>query len=961
VPSACPTSLRALLCLAVLFTWPRQSHGGICYVAFRAVAHHIGFAPAPDHTAELSIPKKWQWLNRMIPQLKEISPEALDLLALHMEEVSPQRIHDSIFAAPTTPLWEKRAVAELLHLNSLASIGGIRHVRWVERWVALKVLYGGRNQLAVTSPEHITGLIQRALEPDAAIAMGAVMEAGGVAFYTSAEAPAANVRLVMEDRVAARDVLNAALAHPQYTVRAAARRGLIALGFNEGTPVAKYSDAQREEVTRPLRDIRKQERVPLEQRTIPIPEEPDGLMLARHEMDRLPTEVLADFLASRRDASAAGPSLAENRTTQELMPYLDHPFAEVRLGAVEGLAGRFEGGEVGALLVGRLKRIIREDNNEPVRLAAIAVLAEHSEGGKALRSLASDDRVDRRLVPTLKDARERNRKLTVLPSDADVLAATRGEKNVGPPESVDFSHRPIDVVTAALLSNNFAWQKQAVRGLKGRTDLESLNLLAQIMGVTGVVAGPPSLSGARFSSDLRIEALTVANSRNHPAVDRMFEIARSSQESPRVNRAAARLIDQLARATDKRGLLHFRVVSRRLKMDSDLYRQMRDREKMTPEERRLDDHANLLDIANNTYTLPSLNRFVREAGPEGETREERIERIANNMVEDRRRFLEGVPLGYDVEADVGDATTSGLKLYYLRPHEQDPTKPSILSVAGTEKWLDWYSNLTWGVTKRETPAYRRFLGKVVADLLAGRKVQITGHSLGGGMAQYLGYDAARAVKAAFKDDPASKEKLAQALANLDVVTWNAFGVTQVLRGEESFDKELLAALSTRMVHYRTPFDVVSHLGETIGPTATLPYTGWWGITSTHAADNLSFAAVSLGGFESVEPTKKLLQLKPVSNTLARWLAPLGRHLTRKHLEKTLEEHFDILIAARAKWIREHAEDSETLDAWLNAEIHELLTAASKYDPETTRRLGARWEELKATSFPASDSDGRLGR
>ena len=80
--------------------------------------------------------------------------------------------------------------------------------------------------------------------------------------------------------------------------------------------------------------IREQDRLPVGQRTIPTPMEPDGLLLARHEMNRLPTVVLAEFLASRRDASPAGPSLAENRTLSELIPYLEHNFSEVREGAV---------------------------------------------------------------------------------------------------------------------------------------------------------------------------------------------------------------------------------------------------------------------------------------------------------------------------------------------------------------------------------------------------------------------------------------------------------------------------------------------------------------------------------------------------------------------------------------------------------------------------------------------------
>ena len=363
---------------------------------------------------------------------------------------------------------------------------------------------------------------------------------------------------------------------------------------------------------------------------------------------------------------------------------------------------------------------------------------------------------------------------------------------------------------------------------------------------------------------------------------------------------------------------------------------------MTPEEKRVDDHATLLKAATNTYSIPMVGTARKELAKQAGGDATDPKTVAALMVEQRKSFLEGIPQGYRVVADVADSTTSGLKLYYLEPTSLFPDKPRILAIAGTEKWLDWYGNATWGVLKRETPAYRHFLDLIEGDLLKGKKVQVTGHSLGGGIAQYMGYDVAKRLDAVSKS-PAPpgvvRKTTAQMLENLEVVTWNSFGVEQALRRNPAdYDKDLLAALAPRMTHYRTPYDAVSKLGEPTGTRVTLPSTGWWGVGATHATGNLDEAAITLGGLETAVPYIPWMRSRPVTNAIVRLLEPVGRYLTQAHMKSHSKDDMAALLAAREAWVKEGLVDSYRLDPWLSNEINELVEAESTARPQIGLRM-----------------------
>jgi hypothetical protein len=124
---------------------------------------------------------------------------------------------------------------------------------------------------------------------------------------------------------------------------------------------------------------------------------------------------------------------------------------------------------------------------------------------------------------------------------------------------------------------------------------------------------------------------------------------------------------------------------------------------------------------------------------------------------------------------------------------------TIITIRGSEDRLDIISDADLGI-----PQYSRYRAPLIdyigANLLGGH-VTLTGHSLGGGVAQYLGYDAAREFSG-------FRQRLA-------VHTHNALGaVAGLIRLNGTYDAPALEGVAVR--NYRHPLDVVSRIGGQAG-------------------------------------------------------------------------------------------------------------------------------------------------
>lgn len=176
-----------------------------------------------------------------------------------------------------------------------------------------------------------------------------------------------------------------------------------------------------------------------------------------------------------------------------------------------------------------------------------------------------------------------------------------------------------------------------------------------------------------------------------------------------------------------------------------------------------------------------------------------------------------VPEGYeliDPQRDIFTWDDSDVKVYVIRPKKPNTLNlPPIISFAGTKSVTSAMSDLSFGADQFNN-AQVHILKWINALKGEGYdELIITGHSLGGGLAQVVG--------ASLPIDLAEKFKI-------HVVTFNGFGGEDALRayeivhGPTEKDRDLKTFQPTRdAVSYRLQNDLVSIMGKRFGESRTI--------------------------------------------------------------------------------------------------------------------------------------------
>jgi hypothetical protein len=128
----------------------------------------------------------------------------------------------------------------------------------------------------------------------------------------------------------------------------------------------------------------------------------------------------------------------------------------------------------------------------------------------------------------------------------------------------------------------------------------------------------------------------------------------------------------------------------------------------------------------------------------------------------------------------------------------------VIAIRGSQDRLDLVTDVTLGV--EQYLANRAPLIDYIGVNILANQVTICGHSLGGGLSQYLGYDAAR-------EYPAFRKHLV-------VHTHNGFGgMAGIARIHGSYDPKVVKGVTFR--NYRHPDDPVSRIGGHAGGIYTI--------------------------------------------------------------------------------------------------------------------------------------------
>ncbi len=300
-----------------------------------------------------------------------------------------------------------------------------------------------------------------------------------------------------------------------------------------------------------------------------------------------------------------------------------------------------------------------------------------------------------------------------------------------------------------------------------------------------------------------------------------------------------------------------------------------------------------LEAAGNVYNVPEPNRGV---GPK-------------ELVDRYEKFREGVPLGYEVAATVAEART-GLKFAYYTPEMESKPRPLIFSIGGTQGYTDLLADLNLGAAQRKSPVLLQMEERLVRDVLSGRDIVITGHSLGGGLAQAVAYDLAKAVEG----KPGAGKVL--------LVTWNAFGGRELIARTGTFSPEIEARIDA--ANYYVPGDPVSRIGTHVGPVMALAPIKRGNPIGYHIMDAVEEAAYFKGGVRQPTPGPPTFKfrLSTLSTKFFGWVGDAAQGVRYRFGQRRVVE---TLMEARIEWARRHGyEELYPGYDWLDGELREIM-------------------------------------
>ncbi|MFM8315319.1 MAG: hypothetical protein ACKOA8_13620, partial [Deltaproteobacteria bacterium] len=228
-------------------------------------------------------------------------------------------------------------------------------------------------------------------------------------------------------------------------------------------------------------------------------------------------------------------------------------------------------------------------------------------------------------------------------------------------------------------------------------------------------------------------------------------------------------------------------------------------------------------FANHVYGLPEVNleEYLKNKG-----------HYTKSFIEERNNWESGLRAGWQVRESVADPKT-GLKAAVYSSLESKSQRSKVYAFGGTECKKDCMADVGLGQVQVESPHFQRLVESAATDIAEGGDVLITGHSLGGGLAQVFTVFAAKRAREIRESWSADIRKQTPP-GQVATVTWQAFGAAGLVKTNRNYspwdyfevtginknpfpkDKEELK-IPVQIENYRLPGEPISLVGQFLGP------------------------------------------------------------------------------------------------------------------------------------------------
>ncbi|MGZ3693315.1 MAG: HEAT repeat domain-containing protein [Bdellovibrionota bacterium] len=611
----------------------------------------------------------------------------------------------------------------------------------------------------------------------------------------------------------------------------------------------------------------------------------------RSELRDMPEELLASALSHEsvevRRRAAEG---FLGRDVNFVAQYLKSEDPEIRLAAVRGLTDRILPEALTAL-----KRGLKDPDRRVRALAAVAVgRFQDEDATKLLLPLLKDEdnmvkraarmhwteRVQAGATPAPTPRVIRKGVLPEHPDDSTVLNGVLSEDPIESREYTRFlPGRPAKVLLQSLKANDPYARIRVIQSLENRLGAEDTKVLIKALQdpVTEVRAEVVKTLGQTTRLNREIRLLLEKTGNIDPDAE-IRSLARSKLMASSENGIAYRLPDQEEAAKFAEALRHHYG---------------------NPPIHENDIHA--LAAATHVYTAPEAESAFS----------------AQMLVDQHKTFLDTTPLGYRVDAVVTDPK-SGLKAAFYIP-KVDSKRPAVLALGGTQTFGDLLVDVNLGVLQAQSPAYAEMLKKAVEAMPNWKgELVITGHSLGGGLAQVFGHDLTAALLASGNKEAASRVR---------VVSWNGFGGQNPLKRMGRYSSDV--AKEMKVTNYYVPNDPVSRIGTHIGEMVRLPSLDFFKLNianriKIHGTDSVAEALVAKNGVANGEKLAPELKFN-ILTAISRIMGPVADKVQTLRYKRKELEILERLGEARVLWARE--EGYKHLNPrydWLDSEMTHAL-------------------------------------